>query len=249
MRKAALPWHGWTWDTTGKHGSQWFCALSESVRSARLQGIVEVFRSVIPVSFLWIKRLTVCEWIAAWLYFTNDKLARRPVSRVLSACFHGGRPFLWDAPRGTPLATNPNGEAGMPPLLPPEGGAAAVPIRSCSRWGLPCHPCCQGRGALLPHRFALARGSRTLARAVCFLWHCPWGRPRRPLAGTVFPWSPDFPLRPRAFPLGNVPWTQRPSSRLASAGHERRRATRQAIYVTSAPAMSARAGDLHAPAQ
>jgi len=31
--------------------------------------------------------------------------------------------------------------------------------------------------------------------AVCFLWHFPWGRPRRPLAGTVFPWSPDFPLR------------------------------------------------------
>ena len=33
-------------------------------------------------------------------------------------------------------------------------------------------------------------------RAVCFLWHCPWGRPRRPLAGTVFPWSPDFPPPP-----------------------------------------------------
>ena len=30
-------------------------------------------------------------------------------------------------------------------------------------------------------------------RAVSFLWHFPWGRPRRPLAGTVFPWSPDFP--------------------------------------------------------
>ena len=33
------------------------------------------------------------------------------------------------------------------------------------------------------------------AWAVCFLWHFPWGRPRRLLAGTVFPWSPDFPLR------------------------------------------------------
>ncbi len=31
------------------------------------------------------------------------------------------------------------------------------------------------------------------ARAVCFLWHFPWGRPRRVLPGTVFPWSPDFP--------------------------------------------------------
>jgi hypothetical protein len=32
-----------------------------------------------------------------------------------------------------------------------------------------------------------------VAAAVYFLWHFPWGRPRRPLAGTVFPWSPDFP--------------------------------------------------------
>ncbi len=31
--------------------------------------------------------------------------------------------------------------------------------------------------------------------AVCSLWHCPWGRPRRTLSGTVLPWSPDFPPR------------------------------------------------------
>jgi hypothetical protein len=90
----------------------------------------------------------------------------------------------------------------------------AAPIRSCSRWGLPCRPCCQGRGALLPHRFALARGTgllaRTdLARAVCFLWHFPWGRPRRPLAGTVFPWSPDFP------PQTGLPRPRRSSNCLA----------------------------------
>ena len=30
-------------------------------------------------------------------------------------------------------------------------------------------------------------------QAVCFLWHFPWGRPRRVLPGTVSPWSPDFP--------------------------------------------------------
>src|SRR5690606_13514264 len=35
------------------------------------------------------------------------------------------------------------------------------------------------------------------AGAVCFLWHFPWGRPRRALPGTVFSWSPDFPLRKR----------------------------------------------------
>jgi len=32
----------------------------------------------------------------------------------------------------------------------------AVPIWSCSRWGLPCHLCCQRCGALLPHHFNLA---------------------------------------------------------------------------------------------
>ncbi len=29
------------------------------------------------------------------------------------------------------------------------------PIWHCSRWGLPCHRCCQRRGGLLPHRFTL----------------------------------------------------------------------------------------------
>ena len=65
-----------------------------------------------------------------------------------------------------------------------------APIRFCSRWGLPCRSCCQSRGGLLPHPFTLAAAE---AAAVCFLWHFPWGRPRRPLAGTVSPWSPDFP--------------------------------------------------------
>jgi len=53
---------------------------------------------------------------------------------------------------------------------------------------------CRRRGALLPHPFTLTRlRLERLRRAVCFLWHCPWGRPRRALPGTVFPWSPDFP--------------------------------------------------------
>jgi hypothetical protein len=33
--------------------------------------------------------------------------------------------------------------------------ARAVPIRFCSRWGLPCRFRCRKRGALLPHRFTL----------------------------------------------------------------------------------------------
>ncbi len=34
------------------------------------------------------------------------------------------------------------------------------------------------------------------SRAVQSLWRFPWGRPRRTLSGTVFPWSPDFPPPP-----------------------------------------------------
>ena len=49
------------------------------------------------------------------------------------------------------------------------------------------------RGAVRSCRTVSPLPSRLRALAVCFLWHFPWGRPRRPLAGTVFPWSPDFP--------------------------------------------------------
>src|SRR5204863_6491782 len=37
-----------------------------------------------------------------------------------------------------------------------ERSACAVPIRFCSRWGLPCRRRCRKRGALLPHLFTLA---------------------------------------------------------------------------------------------
>jgi hypothetical protein len=71
----------------------------------------------------------------------------------------------------------------------------AVPIRFCSRWGLPCHVCYQTCGALLPHPFTLTSRTRSkpAGEAVYSLWHFPWGRPRRVLPGTVSPWSPDFP--------------------------------------------------------
>jgi hypothetical protein len=79
---------------------------------------------------------------------------------------------------------------------PPGTGFDAVPAAptwSCSRWGFPCRRHCWRRGALLPHHFTLAAPAKRRL-AVCFLWHCPWGRPRRPLTGTVSAWSPDFPL-------------------------------------------------------
>jgi hypothetical protein len=71
--------------------------------------------------------------------------------------------------------------------------AYAAPIWSCSGWGLPCRFRYRSRGALLPHPFTLTLKNMRFFKAVCFLWHCPWGRPRRVLPGTLFPWSPDFP--------------------------------------------------------
>ena len=146
----------------------------------------------------------------------RGKGARRPVSRVLSARCSGGpgrragRPFLWDAHCCAPRATNPGGVAGSPcvttcvaagrpySVLLPVGFALPPPLPG-ARCALaaPFHPC--PRGSLL-------------ARAVCFLWHFPWGRPRRPLTGTVFPWSPDFPP---PGPLIAQRARQRPSGRLA----------------------------------
>ena len=122
--------------------------------------------------------------------------ARRPVSRVLYPPRTAGD----DHSSGTSVAgrlARPTRTAARKPAcrLAFAGCRRAVPIWSCSRWGLPCRRRRRRRGALLPHPFTLAGGPQPRP-AVCFLWHCPWGRPRRALPGTVFPWSPDFPPPP-----------------------------------------------------
>ena len=83
------------------------------------------------------------------------------------------RPFLWDDPCGPPRATHPDDRPGE---RPGDGRSRrrVVPIRSCSRWGLPCRSCCQSRGGLLPHRFtltppALRAGGRPPARRAAAL--------------------------------------------------------------------------------
>lgn len=119
-----------------------------------------------------------------------------PVSRVLSTGLpplddHSSGPAVTD---GIKLPTRICWGAGGPAGLPPR----AIPIRHCSRWGLPCRSGCPYRGGLLPHRFTLTCRKR---RAVCSLWRFPWGYPRRALPGTVPAWSPDFPrtvARPRS---------------------------------------------------
>ena len=132
----------------GKHGRQrdWRVAADLSKSIAVSRKITAAF--------------TCLCFVRIFFYFKDlgkRESARRPVSRVLSAPHRDtGRSFLWDKPRGPPHATNPGCRAGMP-LRPFSRTPRTAPIRSCSRWGLPCHPCCQGRGALLPHRFTRAR--------------------------------------------------------------------------------------------
>jgi len=102
-------------------------------------------------------------------------------------------------PLGRPLpaasSNQPGRRAWRAGLPSPRGKKRVAPIRFCSRWGLPCRPRCRVRGALLPHPFTLTSQRTSPCEAVCSLWHCPWGRPRRRLSGTASPWSPDFPPR------------------------------------------------------
>ena len=123
----------------------------------------------------------------------NKEKARRSVSRVLSTPPEDGDrwPFIWDARYRTSRATYPDGSAKT--RLPLDRNPTGVP----SLFGLA--PGGVYLAASVTSR--AVRSYRTLSPlpncqskwAVCFLWHFPWGRPRRALPGTVFPWSPDFP--------------------------------------------------------
>ncbi len=123
--------------------------------------------------------------------------ARRPVSRVLSRPVSGpgmaiplGRP-LPDASRDLPgrrrrkrASTAPVPEdrpAGRPYAVLLPVGFTLPPPSPAARCALtaPFHPC--------------RRRSRRARRRYGFCGTSPWGRPRRALPGTVFPWSPDFP--------------------------------------------------------
>jgi hypothetical protein len=130
--------------------------------------------------------------------FPADKLKRQTACKpgsVLASrrgmAIHLGRP-LPDASRDRPGRRRGN------PLGP----------SSAKIWGLPsllglapggvCPATAVAGGAVrsyrtispLPPAACLAAG---VGLGGMFLWHFPWGRPRRALPGTVFPWSPDFP--------------------------------------------------------
>ena len=132
--------------------------------------------------------------------------------------------FVWKFPRtgisaatihlGCPLpdtSSNQPGRLVWKPTSSQVAPLAAAPIWSCSRWGLPCRDRCRSPRCALTAPFHPCCHARAGASAVCFLWHFPWGHPRRPLAATVFPWSPDFPP-PTVAPLTAV---ARPTGKLA----------------------------------
>jgi len=126
---------------------------------------------------------------------------RRACTRVMA--IHLGR-ALPRASSNQPGRRSGNGPEGEPSCRPysvllPVGFAVPrlLPAARCALTA-PFHPypACKSET-----RFRVSRIPRLSGRfgggAVCFLWHFPWGRPRRTLSGTVFPWSPDFPPRAR----------------------------------------------------
>ena len=149
-------------------------------------------------------------WTVAFERHRQD--ARRSISRVLSSLAAGTAIPLGRASRRA-SRDQPGRRGGNAPAA--HGGTlpVATVIRRPPLFGLapggvcPAAPVTGGAGRSCRPVSPLPAGSCLLARAVCSLWHFPWGRPRRPLTGTAFPWSPDFPppgLRLRAIPAAAV---------------------------------------------
>jgi len=88
-----------------------------------------------------------------WKY----QLACKPGS-VWHRCKHRNVAAIHLGRRLHVASRNPPGWlARKPAVAPPCDGTRVIPIRSCSRWGLPCRCCYQKRGGLLPHPFTLTR--------------------------------------------------------------------------------------------
>ncbi len=114
------------------------------------------------------------------------------------------RPFICESCCQLPVATNPGGGPGdrlrarLPCTRPPLFGLAPGGV---------CPAATVASRAVRSYRTVSPLPAQ--APAVCFLWHCPWGRPRRPLAATVSPLEPGLSSR--------VSPRERPPDRLEGA--------------------------------
>ncbi len=128
-------------------------------------------------------------------------------------------------PPGRPAGNRPRVTGSHPPTLSPLLGLAPGGV---------CRATPVAGGAVRPYRTVspLPAAGRPARRAVCSLWHFPWGRPRRALPGTVFPWSPDFP------PPGRAPGAAIRPPRAAPHMAPSRRAHKSAT-ASSRPMLSA----------
>jgi len=111
----------------------------------------------------------------------------------------------------------------------------AAGLKQPTRTTGPSQPICRPYSVLLPVGFAVPsplpdtrcalaapfRPCLAEAVAVCFLWHFPWGHPRRALPGTVALRSPDFPPAPCKHAAGGRPtlWPLVPSANRAAGKH------------------------------
>jgi hypothetical protein len=125
------------------------------------------------------------------------------------------RPFLWDARRRAPRATNPSDKANG---QGPRANRASLLFGFAP--GGACRAADVAASAVRSYRTLSPLPRRTLfarVRAVCFLWRYPWGRPRRTLSGAAPVWSPDFP--PLSKESGGRPadWRNRAYERQAGA--------------------------------
>ncbi len=118
-----------------------------------------------------------------------DKRVRWPVSRVLYR--HGQSRTADDHSSRVRVATHlarPTRTAIRKPIC-------AVPIWSCSRWGLPCPPRYRSGGALLPHPFTLTGRTGGLLSVALSLGSPPPGITRHRVSVEPGLSSPHFGQR------------------------------------------------------
>lgn len=135
---------------------------------------------------------------------SDDRRSGFGDARCQSACKPGSG---WPEDRSPDVTAIPLGRAllrassNQPGRQGPETGPSPLARRASSLFGFApggaCHAVPVAGSAVRSYRTFSplpADGSRNLRpQAVRSLWRFPWGRPRRTLSGTVFPWSPDFP--------------------------------------------------------